>query len=181
MHYHAEYGSASHWRYKDVMKLQLLRAQQKAAEAPGAEADDAPAQPDVPSHLLPPTQGPPLTREDYHARVKPGQAVRIVDEGRMLDGVVLDVLEDYSAVLVASTLDRRWRTAEHAVGPLHAAAYDDMYAHALARGWHTANMRDDVMQARSSALSLALVFAEAVYASSAGPWRQGRGHALVAV
>jgi hypothetical protein len=141
MHYDAEYGTASHWMYKNAMKATL-----KDREQHGVSPTDDSYTAD--SDTLSASEGTPLSSSDYHERVHVGQAAICVDEGHLLDAVVVLVYEETTAVLVATTQSRRWHTAESLTRPLCVSAYADMLNHAQRHGLSVAGQHDDLLQVR---------------------------------
>ena len=143
MHYRAEYGSASHWRYKDTVKA--LPPSGPAAQPPHSRRADT--QPNA--HLLPPTEGPPLTPKDYHSRVRPGQPALCIDNGQARDAVITHVLEDtHIGVVAATTLGRRWREGAAPMAPLRAADYAALHSYVHHKGWTQPGQNDGAVAVR---------------------------------
>lgn len=88
-----------------------------------------------------------------------GQPVICVDEGHICDGVVLDGNGDGGTgrdgrggdgamILVAMTKRARWAPPREPSGPLLAAEYAALHAHACGQGWTAAGQQDQALEVR---------------------------------
>lgn len=130
MHYHAEYGAASHWAYKNRMRASLANKAPSTAAPASATPDGATVTAESSaSEASSPTDASGSSGEASGAAsgpmhsvkagpdarpaevaVEPGQPVLCVDEGYLCDGVVISSNSDGSLITVVTTIRSRWTT-----------------------------------------------------------------------